>query len=538
MDLAIACADYQSICVLIEATMRINEEAADRVVDYYRDMVKAASAGAYMSAKNTMRTLIQCVCQACLGLEYRCDDGFGKNDSIIVKRINAVADILNDDTVRRYMHDIRLAGNDKSHPNPASSVSEGDDWKHLVEIHNHVMAAINRRFATSFPAIPTTHEGLLAAASAASGTPDDEPSASPVPPTPTPAPSPAPTPSDPCAPLDPAVAQEVAPEVRGDFVSTPVLHVTTSRGGRNRTLIRALILLFVAASGGLLALWWANSTKDGTSAPQAREAPADGITVAQVGSLDRGDDAGPQSSGTTQTVAAGLLGGNGGSVNGAQPTDAASPTGVASSGQSATSVRFGVLTTAPIDPCLQACLTKNCGSDGCGGSCGTCRPGFECAEGRCVGAEEKSLIGVEAAYRDFAEWHYAFNRRDREATLGGIADKPECYFNAKDKEPSKFRSYMAERFADTRKRVKIPPVELRLCRRCTPSRVAAVEMMKGTVDAQTSPVKKVTILERRGAKWVVVAIADRDAHGCLKTPFEDYASFQAEYPDPWKPPEE
>ena len=36
------------------------------------------------------------------------------------------------------------------------------------------------------------------------------------------------------------------------------------------------------------------------------------------------------------------------------------------------------------DVCIPQCRGLECGDDGCGGECGPCRDGFDCAEGRCV----------------------------------------------------------------------------------------------------------------------------------------------------------
>ncbi len=54
--------------------------------------------------------------------------------------------------------------------------------------------------------------------------------------------------------------------------------------------------------------------------------------------------------------------------------------------------------------CSPSCVNKECGDDGCGGSCGTCGPGTVCAAGACLGAEapyDELLIPEDS---DFAQW--------------------------------------------------------------------------------------------------------------------------------------
>jgi hypothetical protein len=41
--------------------------------------------------------------------------------------------------------------------------------------------------------------------------------------------------------------------------------------------------------------------------------------------------------------------------------------------------------TFPIEcPCEAQCIGKECGGDGCGGTCGTCAPGESCNSGQCI----------------------------------------------------------------------------------------------------------------------------------------------------------
>jgi MYXO-CTERM domain-containing protein len=41
-----------------------------------------------------------------------------------------------------------------------------------------------------------------------------------------------------------------------------------------------------------------------------------------------------------------------------------------------------------IEPCKPACSNKECGPDGCGGSCGECAAGSECQGGLCITTED------------------------------------------------------------------------------------------------------------------------------------------------------
>ena len=45
-------------------------------------------------------------------------------------------------------------------------------------------------------------------------------------------------------------------------------------------------------------------------------------------------------------------------------------------------------------PCTPSCVGKECGDDGCGGSCGTCPPGKTCKDYRCIGCTP-SCVGKE-----------------------------------------------------------------------------------------------------------------------------------------------
>ncbi len=44
-------------------------------------------------------------------------------------------------------------------------------------------------------------------------------------------------------------------------------------------------------------------------------------------------------------------------------------------------------------PCVPNCDGRNCGPDGCGGSCGDCPPPWTCPEGRCVGTCVPDCVG-------------------------------------------------------------------------------------------------------------------------------------------------
>jgi len=46
-------------------------------------------------------------------------------------------------------------------------------------------------------------------------------------------------------------------------------------------------------------------------------------------------------------------------------------------------------------PCLADCLGRECGDDGCGGSCGSCYGGATCVQGRCEGACQPTCLGRE-----------------------------------------------------------------------------------------------------------------------------------------------
>ncbi|MBM4371158.1 MAG: hypothetical protein FJ098_05865, partial [Deltaproteobacteria bacterium] len=49
-----------------------------------------------------------------------------------------------------------------------------------------------------------------------------------------------------------------------------------------------------------------------------------------------------------------------------------------------------------VSTCVPACQNKQCGPDGCGGSCGTCPPSFQCsAQGQCVGACLPNCVGKQ-----------------------------------------------------------------------------------------------------------------------------------------------
>jgi hypothetical protein len=45
---------------------------------------------------------------------------------------------------------------------------------------------------------------------------------------------------------------------------------------------------------------------------------------------------------------------------------------------------FAKITITPGDECIPNCTDKQCGSDGCGGSCGECAFGSECRHGQCI----------------------------------------------------------------------------------------------------------------------------------------------------------
>jgi len=52
------------------------------------------------------------------------------------------------------------------------------------------------------------------------------------------------------------------------------------------------------------------------------------------------------------------------------------------------------------EPCVPECDGKQCGDDGCGGSCGLCDDGFGCVEGMCVGLEEMECKGSQTPSAD------------------------------------------------------------------------------------------------------------------------------------------
>jgi outer membrane protein assembly factor BamB len=61
---------------------------------------------------------------------------------------------------------------------------------------------------------------------------------------------------------------------------------------------------------------------------------------------------------------------------------------------------------APNDPLVSApsCTGKECGDDGCGGSCGSCNAGFTCNEAKCVPVQQGPTCGDTSALQAGAPW--------------------------------------------------------------------------------------------------------------------------------------
>lgn len=69
-------------------------------------------------------------------------------------------------------------------------------------------------------------------------------------------------------------------------------------------------------------------------------------------------------------------------------------------------------------PCVPACTGKECGSDGCGGSCGTCDPETEtCSESKCF-----SALGIEADSGVTLTFFDVFGTKQQELTSDGTPE--------------------------------------------------------------------------------------------------------------------
>ena len=85
-------------------------------------------------------------------------------------------------------------------------------------------------------------------------------------------------------------------------------------------------------------------------------------------------------------------------------------------------------------PCTPACDGKECGNDGCGGSCGTCDPGFYCDQGSCQEGEcvpdcedkECGSDGCEGACGDCLDGYYCDQGTCVEGECVPLCDGKDC----------------------------------------------------------------------------------------------------------------
>ncbi len=85
----------------------------------------------------------------------------------------------------------------------------------------------------------------------------------------------------------------------------------------------------------------------------------------------------------------GLAGGGGEASSGDGPTIPGDSTAVDSSSPEDESTGPG-----PDSACVPSCAGKQCGSDGCGGKCGSCADGVECVKNACVPSCEHPTCGL------------------------------------------------------------------------------------------------------------------------------------------------
>ena len=77
------------------------------------------------------------------------------------------------------------------------------------------------------------------------------------------------------------------------------------------------------------------------------------------------------------------------------------------------------------DTCEPTCLGVHCGSDGCGGSCGTCGAGMSCIEGKCEGGFE-GCTGCISGAASCDAWCKAEGQKGGSCAHPGSTDTGQC----------------------------------------------------------------------------------------------------------------
>ena len=92
--------------------------------------------------------------------------------------------------------------------------------------------------------------------------------------------------------------------------------------------------------------------------------------------------------------------------------------------------------------CVRDCRNKDCGNDGCGGSCGHCPTGKKCRHGRCEADKARALVSAARGEMKKDRYEKALDKLNEAAALEGETSevrslRSQCYAGIKAREVNK-----------------------------------------------------------------------------------------------------